>query len=76
VLDQARELLLGGVGLGVREKLLEGREAEAILAVASTRQNGLMIIGTRGFSALQGMLLGSVNQKVIHHVECPVMMIR
>jgi nucleotide-binding universal stress UspA family protein len=62
--------------LDVREELLEGPEAEAILSVADTRDADLIIMGTRGFSALQGLLLGSVSQKVLHHARCPVMVVR
>jgi nucleotide-binding universal stress UspA family protein len=36
----------------------------------------LIIMGTRGKSAFQELLIGSVSQKVMHHASCPVMVIR
>ena len=74
-MDEARKRL-GNVSIDVHEELLEGPEAEAILAVAETRQADLIIMGTRGLSSLQGLLLGSVAHKVIHHASCPVMVAR
>ena len=75
ILDVAREQFRGS-DLDVRMELIEGPEAEAILTVAETRRADLIVLGTRGFSSLQGLLLGSVSQKVIHHADCPVMVVR
>jgi len=33
----------------------------------------LLIVGSRGHSALIGSLLGSVGQQLLHHADCPVM---
>ncbi len=74
VLDQAHRQL-GNIAFEVQEELLEGPEAEAILTVAETRRADLIVMGTRGRSALQGLLLGSVSQKVIRHAHCPVMVV-
>lgn len=73
ILDQARVQL--GDKLDVRQELLEEPAAEAILSVAETRQAELIIIGTRGLGALQGLLLGSVSHKVMQHAACPVLSI-
>lgn len=75
ILDQAREQL-GEGSLDVHQELLEGPAAEAILGVAETRQADLIVMGTRGLGTLQGLLLGSVSHKVMHHASCPVMLIR
>jgi nucleotide-binding universal stress UspA family protein len=75
ILDEAR-WRLGEVNFAVHEELMEGPAAEAILSVAETRQADLIVMGTRGLSSLQGLLLGSVSNKVIHHASCPVMLIR
>jgi nucleotide-binding universal stress UspA family protein len=72
---QAARQELGETGVTVHEELLEGPEAEAILAVAETRQADLIVMGTRGLSSIQGLLLGSVSQKVIRHAHCPVMVV-
>jgi nucleotide-binding universal stress UspA family protein len=74
VLQAARQKL-GETPFPVQEELLEGPEAEAILAVAETRQADLIVMGTRGLSTIQGLLLGSVSQKVVRHAQCPVMVV-
>lgn len=75
VLDEARQKL-GPINLDVHDELLEGPPAEAILAVAETRQADLIVMGTRGLSTIPGLLLGSVSHKVIRHAHCPVMLTR
>ena len=75
ILDEARRRL-GETSLVVQEELIEEPAAEAVLAVAKIRQADLIVMGTRGRSSLQGLLLGSVSNKVIHHAACPVMLVR
>lgn len=75
ILQEARQKL-GDTSVTMHEELLEGPEAEAILAVAETRQADLIVMGTRGLSTLQGLLLGSVSHKVIRHANCPVTLCR
>ncbi len=75
VLDAALERLQDSE-LDIRSELLEGPEAEAILNVAQTRQCDLIVLGSRGRGRLEGLLLGSVSQKVIQHAHCPVLVVR
>jgi len=75
ILDAALERLQGS-GLDVRLELLEGPEAEAVLNVAHTRRCDLIVVGSRGRSRLEGLLVGSVAQKIIHHARCPVLVVR
>jgi nucleotide-binding universal stress UspA family protein len=63
-------------GLTFQTELLEGPMAEAIMNVAETRGADLIVLGARGMSSLEGLLLGSVSQKVIHHATCPVLVVR
>ncbi len=74
VLDSAKKIL-GSTTFKVHEELMEGSEAEAILKVAENHQADLIIMGTRGFGAVKGMLVGSVSRKVIHLSACPVMVV-
>jgi nucleotide-binding universal stress UspA family protein len=48
--------------------------AEAIINVAETRGADLIIVGASGLSSPEGLLLGSVSQKVMHHATCPVLL--
>ena len=74
VLDSAKKIL-GSTTFKVHEELLEGSEAEAILTVAENRQADLIVMGTRGFGVVKGLLVGSVSRKVIHLSTCPVMVV-
>ena len=62
-------------GLKFQTELLEGPVAEAIMNVAKTRDADLIVLGARGMSSLEGLLLGSVSQKVIQHATCPVLVV-
>jgi len=74
VLDSAKKIL-GRPTFKVHEELLEGSEADAILSVAEKHQADLIVMGTRGFGAVKGLLVGSVSRKVIHLSNCPVMVV-
>jgi nucleotide-binding universal stress UspA family protein len=62
--------------LVIEEDLLEGPEAEAILNAAEAHEAGLIVLGSRGLSAVKGWLLGSVSRKVSHLAKCPVLLVR
>ena len=72
--EAGKELELAG--LTFQTELLEGPMAEAIINVAETRGADLIILGARGMSSIEGLLLCSVSQKVIHHATCPVLVVR
>ena len=74
ILDDARTAL-GNTSCKVQDILLEGSEAEAILKTAEDHQADLIVMGTRGFGAVKGLLVGSVSRKVIHLSGCPVMVV-
>ncbi|MDJ0991610.1 MAG: universal stress protein [Desulfobacterales bacterium] len=75
VIDAARNLL-DDTGLDVHENLLEGPEAEAILAAAEIHGVDLIVMGTRGRGSIEGLVFGSVSRKVTHLAPCPVLLIR
>ena len=74
ILDDAQKVL-GSTTIKVHADLLEGSEAEAILTEAENYQADLIVMGTRGFGAVKGLLVGSVSRKVIHLSKCPVMVV-
>ena len=69
--EQLRE-----AGLPFEERIMEGPAGNAIVQVAAIEKCGLIIMGTRGRSDLQGLLLGSVTHRVLQTAPCPVMVIR
>jgi nucleotide-binding universal stress UspA family protein len=53
-----------------------GSTAPAILDAEKALGADLIVMGTRGLSDFAGLLLGSVAHKVIHHAQCPVLVVR
>ena len=74
-LSEASAMLVEG---GLKPKLIEGRgdPADAIVEAASSEGADLVIVGTRGKSALERTLLGSVSSKVVHDAPCDVLVVR
>lgn len=54
----------------------EGQAATTIVRQAEQGQADLIVMGTHGRSGLPHMLLGSVAEKVVRTVSCPVLTIR
>ena len=53
-----------------------GRAAHEIMQVASDEDAGLIVMGSRGISDWQGLLVGSVAHKVVHLSGVPVLIVR
>jgi nucleotide-binding universal stress UspA family protein len=58
------------------ESMLVGDPAEQIIKQAKAVKTDLIVMGTRGRSALKGLLLGSVASKVLAHASTPVTVVR
>ncbi len=82
VLTEARHVVepavarLQNKGVPVTSDVLEGPPAEAILRVAEAERFDLIVMGSRGLGRLEGLLLGSVSDRVLHHAKVPVLIIR
>jgi len=75
ILQKALETV-GEIPGQVETEILEGSPAEAIMDVANTREVDLIVMGSRGFGRLKGLLIGSQSQKVVQHAPCPVLIVR
>ncbi len=62
------------MGVYVEEKIIEGIPSEQIIENANPK--GLIVIGTKGRTGLAKIMLGSVTENVVHHANCPVMVVR
>ena len=60
----------------VRAKLLRGNPAEAVARSAKREQADLLVIGSRGMTEFQPMLLGSVSRKLLMQAPCPVLVVK
>jgi nucleotide-binding universal stress UspA family protein len=54
----------------VRPELVHGHPRQVLVEYSKTAQ--LVVLGSRGRDAFQGLLLGSVSQTLLHHSACPV----
>ena len=56
--------------------IAEGDPADIIIDCAKSRSADLIVMGTRGLSALTGMFVGSVSHKVSHLADCTCITVR
>lgn len=67
---------LSGNGIAATLQLTRARVGGAAHALAdAARESGaeVIVVGTRGHTALAGLLLGSVTQRLLHIAPCPVL---
>lgn len=62
--------------LEIKQVLRAGSPHHTIVAVAEEVQPDWIIMGSRGASNLKEIVMGSVSQYVLHHVSCPVMIVK
>ena len=72
--DRLERFRKGHPEVKVVEDVRPGQPVEA-LTDASARAD-LLVVGSHGHGALGAMLLGSVSRGVLHHVRCPVAIVR
>jgi len=60
----------------VRAKLLRGSPADAVARSAKREQADLLVIGSRGVTEFQPMLLGAVSRKLLMQAPCPVLVVK
>lgn len=72
-LEKAKSIF-AEAGVGTDSDIEFGNAAEKILIV-SERGYDLIVLGTRGHSAVRGFLMGSVSSQVSQHAKIPVVVV-
>lgn len=60
-------------GMTIRRIVLDGTGAELLTEFSQAAD--LLVVGSRGRGGFAGLLLGSTSQAVLHHSQCPVLII-
>lgn len=68
--------LLERSGIHYRQQVLKGSVASVLVNYIHEHGCNHIVMGTRGLSAIPGLLLGSVTTKVLHAVDIPVTLIK
>jgi nucleotide-binding universal stress UspA family protein len=63
-------------GIEAEFLIRRGRPADEIIAAAKEQEIDLIILGSRGKSALSSLLVGSVARNVVNHAPCPVLVVK
>lgn len=63
-----------GVGYTLHQET--GHPAETIVRYAEDKKYPLIVLGSRGMSALSALTIGSVSDRVAHHAHCSVLVVR
>ena len=66
--------IAGGTVAGAHLKI--GDAAEEVVGLAEELEGDLIVVGTRGRSAIGRALMGSVSDSIIRHARCPVVVAR
>ena len=53
-----------------------GQPAEVIARVAGELQPDLIVMGSHGRTGMAGLVMGSVASRVLHLVQCPILLVK
>jgi nucleotide-binding universal stress UspA family protein len=73
ILNEIKEIAMS-MQTNVKTKIVEGTPDDEIIKFAN--KNDLIIMGSKGHSTLDRILVGSVSEKVLHHSNAAVMIVR
>ena len=75
----AMQATLKGIDISdvnVIKKVVEGKPANMILREIEKEKIDLVVMGSHGYGAISGAILGSVSQRVLHGAKCSVLIAR
>jgi nucleotide-binding universal stress UspA family protein len=68
--------LFEGVVKKVERQVVTGSPVDALVGAATTPGVDLVVVGARGLGALERVVLGSVSEGVLRHVDRPVLIVK
>jgi nucleotide-binding universal stress UspA family protein len=68
--------LFEGVVKKVERQVVTGTPVDALVGAAATPGVDLVVVGARGLGALKRVVLGSVSEGVLRHVDRPVLIVK
>jgi nucleotide-binding universal stress UspA family protein len=63
-------------GISIQTRIATGIPSEELLAAAKAEDSDLVVVGTKGKSGLEHVLVGSTAERVIRTAPCPVLAVR
>jgi nucleotide-binding universal stress UspA family protein len=76
LLEEQVESIRAAGGRVAGSHLRLGRPAEQVIDLSEELGVGVVVVGSRGQSALRRAVLGSVSEDVIRYAHCPVFVVR
>jgi nucleotide-binding universal stress UspA family protein len=73
ILDEIKNIS-SKIGVKIKTKTVEGIPDEEI--INQSKKNDIIIMGSKGNSVLDRVLIGNVSEKVLHHSKSSVMIVR
>lgn len=70
------EGIASDLGPPTKARMVHGDPAEGVLEAAAQAEADLLVVGTRGHTGLQRLLIGSVAERIVHHATCSVLVVR
>jgi nucleotide-binding universal stress UspA family protein len=80
--EENRELLdeqvkqIEAMGSAAESHMRQGRPAQEIIDLSKEIGAGFIVVGNRGLSGVQRLVLGSVSESVVRYASCPVLVVR
>lgn len=63
-------------GVEPKVTLLKGQTGPTIIKYVNTSEIDQLILGSRGLNAFKGLIFGSVSEKVVKRMSCPVTLVK
>lgn len=70
------EQMFEGANVTLNKRVIEGHASKAIVKLAEEQDADLVVLGARGQTLLERMVLGSVSDFVATHAHCSVLVVR